>query len=349
MIGVLVLVLLLGGAETGTKVSAPKLETGAIVLAPKIEAKSSVSGAKAKDVSAPEIEVESILASVNGEAITLSDVLSETRQAEWRITHSFGGDEAYKAVKENRREVVDELIDRKLILAAYKAKPFAIPEKYVDAALNEMALSYGCRTRLEFAKKLRENHSSLDELAQSIREILIVRTLMTHHVDLAGKASPREIHEYFVEHGQEFQEESALKLSLLFLSVKNAQYKQALEAIDRALAIDPGKFGELVLTYSDAANRDQYGDIGFIEYNNLRKEFREALLDKPVAGKVVGPFKLPEGVYYVQITFVRPGRKADFAAHREAIQTKLNEQKRKAALELYRKELRENAVIRYFF
>ena len=61
-------------------------------------------------------ELNSILASVNGSPVSLQDILPMTRAEEYRAFSTRSGDSLKKRILEIRREAVDELIDRKLIL-----------------------------------------------------------------------------------------------------------------------------------------------------------------------------------------------------------------------------------------
>jgi hypothetical protein len=62
---------------------------------------------------APQNEMNSILASVNGTPISLQDILPLTRAAEFRVFSSCVGEELQKRILEIRRRAADELIDRK--------------------------------------------------------------------------------------------------------------------------------------------------------------------------------------------------------------------------------------------
>ena len=71
-----------------------------------------------------QLEVNSVLASVNGEPISLWDVLPATRQQEYQAYAAYSGDRLYEAIRQIRRKTVDDLIDRKLLIADYRDKPF---------------------------------------------------------------------------------------------------------------------------------------------------------------------------------------------------------------------------------
>lgn len=71
-----------------------------------------------------QLEVNSVLASVNGEPISLWDVLPATRQQEYQAYAAYSGDRLYEAIRQIRRKTVDDLIDRKLLIADYRDQAF---------------------------------------------------------------------------------------------------------------------------------------------------------------------------------------------------------------------------------
>jgi len=71
---------------------------------------------------APRESISSLLATVNGEPVTIFDVLTETADEEKRLAVMYDGKELAGAVMKLRRRAVDELIGRKLIYAEFKSR-----------------------------------------------------------------------------------------------------------------------------------------------------------------------------------------------------------------------------------
>ena len=86
-------------------------------------------------------ESNSIIASVNGEAISLRDVLAHTREPEHIAYLSLPASELPRAILAIRRKAVDDMIDRKLIAADYHAGSFRIPAQDIDSEIDSMILS----------------------------------------------------------------------------------------------------------------------------------------------------------------------------------------------------------------
>ena len=83
-------------------------------------------------------QVDSILASVNGEPISLLDVIYESTQDEARLYALYSSKEIFHEMQKLRKRFLDKIIDRKLILLEYKAKtPFKVPRQYVENLIDD--------------------------------------------------------------------------------------------------------------------------------------------------------------------------------------------------------------------
>ena len=81
---------------------------------------------KSEFVNDTEKEFNSIVASVNGEAITLMDVLPLTKNKEYQFYAAYSGDRLKQAIYNLRKKTVDDLIDHKLMQEEYRKQNFKI-------------------------------------------------------------------------------------------------------------------------------------------------------------------------------------------------------------------------------
>src|ERR1700687_6473696 len=75
----------------------------------------------------PEV-VDGVAAVVNGEVITFSQVRGLVGPREKLLRAQFSGEELIKKVKEARQAALQDLIDRQLILQAFKKENYQIPD-----------------------------------------------------------------------------------------------------------------------------------------------------------------------------------------------------------------------------
>ena len=84
-------------------------------------------------------EMNSILASVNGEPVSLGDVLPSTRAREYQAVAAYSGKRFTEAIRAIRKKAVDDLIEKKLILADYKSQSYKISARDIEYELDKVA------------------------------------------------------------------------------------------------------------------------------------------------------------------------------------------------------------------
>lgn len=288
-----------------------------------------------------------LLATVNGEAVTLGQVIGESAAGE-RIAQAYADENKNSEILKLRQIAVDRIIDRKLMIAEFKRLKLTLPPHYVESLMDDLAENMGCKTRSELAAKARSINTTVAELREKASERLMAEMVIGREYYAAGTPTPEEMAIYFQENEDNFSIPEKLKLALLLLPENTSP--QTTAELDKQLKKSPERFAELVRAFSCGPNREQGGDVGFIERKNIRKEFAGLLPGEHLtAGAIFGPVKTAEGIYFIRLCDIKAGKKAVFAEHREVIRKKLEQQRREKALQTLKKRLRERAIIRYYF
>ena len=292
--------------------------------------------------------LNSVLATVNGEPVSLGDVLQLTESKEYQASAAYSGAALERAIYDLRLEAVDELIDRKLILADYASRPFEIPARDIDSALDEASVRMGCRSRAELAKKLRESGSSLNEFRTRIREQMIVQLMLFREYNASNFITPEDLRRYYKEHEAEFSRPESVELAMLQLPAERHDAEKIAAEISAALKASPDSFEDLVRRYSSGPGRGEGGRLGGIERKRLRPEFAEALGAEPETGRIYGPIKTADGVFWLRVLEYRRAAKTPFESSGAEIRRRLENELRRESRERYCARLRKAAIVRYF-
>ncbi|MDD5728659.1 MAG: peptidylprolyl isomerase, partial [Victivallales bacterium] len=296
-------------------------------------------------------QVDSILASVNGEPISLLDVIYESSYSESRLYAVYSSKEIFNEIQKLRKRILDEIIDRKLIMLDYQAgKPFEVPRQYIENLIDELAVSFGCTDRSELREKARMAGTSLEELRRKAEEKVITQIMISNYIYTYVNLTPREIYEYYQKHSGEFSTAAQVRLQLLLLDRKHKDFKRIQEELIEAFKnnTDPKLFTGMVRLYSSGPGALRGGDLGWIECPELRPEFAAVIKDKK-ADTVIGPVETGEGIYFIRINDRRKAQKAEFTAMLPQIKEKMESEHNKKAYDAYLAKLRAKSVIRYFF
>lgn len=304
--------------------------------------------AASADVRRTPDRLNSVLATVNGEPVSLGDVLPLTQAKEYQAAAAYSGAALERAVYDLRLAAVDELIDRKLILADYANRSFEIPAREIESALDEASVRMGCRSRADLARKLRESGSSLDEFRARVREQLIVQVMLYREYNAVNFITPEDMHRYYREHEAEFSRPESVELAMLQLPAERNDAETVGKEISSALERAPESFSDLVRRYSSGPGRSDGGKLGTIERRRLRAEFAEALGNAPESGKIYGPIKTADGIFWLRVLAYRPAEKRPFESSGAEIRRRLENKLREESRERYCARLRKAAIVRYF-
>ena len=294
-------------------------------------------------------ETDSVLASVNGEPVSLSDVMFETQNEEYYLVNALDKKQSAKAIYELRKKTLEEIIDRKLILAEYRKNPFPIDNQQISNALDEMAVKANCRTRSEFYEKLRNSGLSVDEFKRKVEERITVQYVIGRELYVNVNVSPKKVYEYYTAHESDFVTPDKIQLNILFLDCRKADFEAKKVNVKSRINANPSDFLSLVREYSELPGAKKGNYVLLSPVNKLRKEFQEALKEKKL-NHIIGPLEIAdEGVYYLMADRIIPGNKKALAEVQQDIINKLENEQRINAYNAYVRKLRSQAIIRYMF
>jgi peptidyl-prolyl cis-trans isomerase SurA len=296
--------------------------------------------------------VDSILASVNGEPISLLDVIIESGREEKRLIAVFSGEELYKETKKLRKSIIDSIIARKLIYADYLKNPFEIPDQYTEDTMDMLAADFGDGSRKALRKKAKELGTSLSELKKKAKEKVIVEIMVSEYCHSYVNVTPKEIYDYYTTNKKEFSKEPRVHLQLLMLSF-DGRYKtnldEKIEEIEKESASgNENIFKTLVVMNSEGPESENGGDLGWIEESKLRPEFAKALKGVSV-GKITAPIKMSEGIYFLRLAGKKDQEVRKFSEVEQDIKEKIKKQRYLDVYKKYIDRLKKDAVIRYYF
>jgi len=292
--------------------------------------------------------IDSILASVNGQPVSLLDVVDECGKEEARIVMLYNGDTVKESIRNLRKKTLDEIVNRKLIVEDYQRDPFDIPRQNIENFLDEMSLNVSDGTRNSLKKKIEENGITLDDLEERAKERLIVDFMLGNLFFKGVSVTPQEVFEYYRLHGANFSAPPRIRLEVLFLPANRENLPALVKDIQNDLKTQNAKiFNSLVALHSAAPNAKNGGDLGWIETDKLRTEFVQAV-DKHPAGFISSPVNTEEGVYFLRVRELDKGGVKPFDAVRNDITDALQRNQREKIYKDYVDKLRKNALIRYF-
>jgi len=295
--------------------------------------------------------VDGIAAVVNGDIITYSQVRSLVAPREKLLRSQYTGDELIKQIKEVRQAALKDLIDRQLIIQAFKKESYQIPDHYVDMRMHEIIQENFGGDRNTFIKTLEAQSFTLGEFKKMEMERMIVQAMRSKNVKRDMIASPAKIDEYYKAHRSEFAPKEQIKLRLIMIPAHandgNAAAQRSMAEEILGKLASGAEFDRMAQIYSEDSSRDLGGDWGWIERKTLAPPLEKVAFNLPV-GRISNIIEFNGNFYLLKVEEKKGGATPSLAQVREQIEKKLIQQEAQNLQEKWLASLRSKAYIRTF-
>jgi len=295
--------------------------------------------------------VDGIAAIVNGEVITYSQVRSLSAPREQLLKSQLTGQELEKKLMELRQLALKDLIDRRLVIQAFKKESYQIPDHFVDQRMHEIIRDSFGGDRNTFIKTLEAQNYSLGEFKEKEMERMIVAAMRSHNVKTNSIVSPTKIEDYYRKHHEEFTTKEQIKLRLIMISGQKdtasapAQKALAEEVLGRLAS--GADFDKTAQVYSEDSTRDNGGDWGWIEHNTLAAPLEKFAFNMPV-GRISNIIEYAGNYYILKVEDKHGGNTRSLAEARSDIEKKLLQVEAQGIQERWIASLRAKAYIKTF-
>ena len=298
----------------------------------------------------PEV-VDGVAAVVNGEVITFSQVRGLVGPREKLLRAQFSGDELIKKVKEARQAALQDLIDRQLIIQAFKKENYQIPDHFVEDRMHDIVRTDFGGDRNTFIKTLEAQNYSMGEFKKMETEKMIVQAMRSKNVKLNTVASPAKVEDYYKAHQDDFTSKAQVKLRLIMIpshsSDGNAAAQKAMADEIFGKLVNGAEFERMAQLYSEDSTREHGGDWGWVERKTLAAPLEKVAFNLPV-GKISGIIEFSGNYYILKIEDRRGGSVQSLAQVRSDIEKLLLQQEAQHLQERWIASLRAKAFIKTF-
>jgi peptidyl-prolyl cis-trans isomerase SurA len=295
--------------------------------------------------------VDGIAAIVNGDVITYSQVRMLSAPREKLLRSQFTGNELENKLKEVRQLALKDLIDRRLVIQAFKKESFQIPDHVVDQRMHDIIRESFGGDRNTFIKTLEAQNYTLGEFKEKELERIMVQAMRSHNVKTSLIVSPTKIDEYYKQHRAEFTTKEQIKLRMIMIpgqkDTGNAPAQKALAEEVLGKLAGGAEFDRTAQIYSEDSTRDNGGDWGWIERNTLAAPLEKFAFNMPV-GRISNIIDYAGNYYILKVEDKRGGTTRALAEARPDIEKKLMQQEAQDIQERWIASLRQKAYIRTF-
>ena len=275
---------------------------------------------------------DQIIAVVNNEVITQKDLNDFKHFMRMQLAREYEGSELEKQVKARETDLLDKLIEDRLILQEAKKSDIKIDDDKVKARLNEIRKHYASDE--DFKNDLEKQGLVLADIESKIREQLLMYTVVERKVRDKVIIRPEEITHFYNDNLKEFvaPEERGLES----VTLENADLARTF-----AYNLKSGqKLTDLAARYPvtvDTLRAAQGGE--------LRKDIEEAVFKLGI-GEITEPIKVNDKYYIFKLNDIIPPRQLTLSESQEKIHAFLFQEKMEEELVKWLKELKKQSYVK---
>lgn len=234
-----------------------------------------------------------------------------------------------------KKQLVNQLIERELILGEADRLAIQLNPDELDAARRELRGSYSAE---EFAVILRDAGQTRANWDATLKLRLLTEKVSAAVIGLESRVTAQEAEAYYLAQREDFRRPAELRARQMLLADR-----QTANQILKRLS-DGEKFAELARENSLSPDRESGGDLGYFSQGQLPPEFDKVLF-KLQTGKVSNPVKSPYGIHLFIVESRRTAGLRPFKQVEAEIAAKLAQQKEEQAFHRWLEQLREQTPV----
>jgi len=274
-------------------------------------------------------EIAKIVAKINNEVITSKDLDNHIRALSRRLSQDTM--DAQLDSEEFREEILQRLIEDKLILDLALRDKIEVPSEWIESKVNQMILAYPSREAFEFS--LITEGLNMPYMREKLKEQYLLQEAIERYVKREIRVSPQEISNYYKEHKEKFAFPS--KYSFWIAKLKDDEtFKNITKAI-KSDGIEGAK----------SAFPDLFMDLELYQ-NQMRKEIAEAVQEIEEGKYTVKDIDATPHLIYLDK--IAPPKSVSLYEAKEEIKAILENEKFKKRYSEWVEKLREAAMIRVY-
>jgi peptidyl-prolyl cis-trans isomerase SurA len=301
--------------------------------------------------------IDSCVAVVNNDVITLSEVNEAGQPIFQRIAEQVPSEELARALQKARHTVIEKLIEKKLLVQQANLMNITVSDEEVDRALNRI-LQQNNTSKERFKAELTKMGMTEKQYRENLKDQILGSKLINYEVRSKIIITEEKILDYYDQHYTE--QVGAGGYYILQIGIrwdKNndsmdsvAEKKEAKKKAERILSLaKSGKnFKELARQYSDLPSAVDGGDIGVFQANEMASYMRDAVTQlKP--GGISPVIESPDGYMIFKLLSSQEGQiitKVPYESVKEEIRNTLYQQEMRKRYDTWLNEIRNQAYIK---
>jgi len=290
-----------------------------------------------------------IVAVVNDEVITLSELNNAFAPYQERFETSYQGPDREKARTETKLLLLNRMIESVLMEQESRKTRIAVRNEEVTDAINDIRNQRNL-SQEEFHKALERDGITPDVFRTDIRSQLLRMKLIRRDIKSRVAVTNEEIGEYYRKHREDYEGKESVRIKQILLTLPKdgdpaarATLRTDAEAIHKRL-MNGEPFEQLSVLYSQGPGAAAGGDVGYIERGIIHSEVEDVAFSLPL-NQISGVIESSVGFHIIQVIDRRGEGLKAIETVREEIREKIDREKMEKKYAEWLEELRKKSHI----
>jgi peptidyl-prolyl cis-trans isomerase C len=290
--------------------------------------------------------VEEIVAIVNGDIITTSQLEEEEQARVADAYRRYTGEELDQRVEEIKGDVLNQMIDRKILY--HYAQRIYDTNRMADVfyeSFREQQMKTQGMDEAEFERMLAAEGFTVEEMRQRLVEAFAPDEVIRAEVSGRVSVGDAECRAYYDENQQEFMRPGEVTLREIVIMAESEEDKQlrrarAQEVLQRLQAGED--FATLAGEVSETGTKDSGGLLGPLKVGDISEQLEAVAFNAPL-GEVSEVLEMPYGFHIVKVEERRETGVAPYDEIAEELREALVSRKTYEELRVFLKKARNEA------
>ena len=281
--------------------------------------------------------IDKIVARVGEEVITLSEVEERLEPVLKQYKKIYSGQDWGKRVRIAREEILEGLIEEKILLQEAKKLNLEVTEREMEEVIKDLKSRF--LSEEEFKKAIEKEGKDFRQFKEDIKKQLLIKKVLQIEVLSKIKVSLKEMEEFYHQYQDDFSLPPEVNLSQILIKGGSKEAEEKAKQIWGR--IQKGEdFYMLAKEFSEGPFADQGGRIGFVKENHLLPEIRLKIKSIKV-GEISSPIKCSDGYHIIKLEGIKKVPPRPFEEVKEEIRNILFKKKANQAIEEWIKKKKE--------
>ncbi len=276
--------------------------------------------------------LDQVVAVVNDEPVTQSELDFMMRPVYEEYKQQFKGEAFAQAITEVRRKLLNQLIEDKLVYQEAKNQKIEADISEVETQLASFRKKF--KTDAELEDALGKEGFTLKEMRERLERQSIIRHIQDMEVRGKVVVSPLEVEDYYQNHQDEFSSEGTLRASTITIKksdearekgLTDEEARTKLQGIRKKI-LSGQDFAAMAREFSQDTSAKEGGITGWIQRGEMIPEI-DTILFSLTPGQVSEIIETPMGYHIFRVEERKEKYKKTFEESRDLIYEKIYREK----------------------